>query len=134
MNFSVAPLSTLSGMSAICISVVQSKNCFLPLGLIYFVRVWLTAREITYNNFEISLVVFRPNIATNHAITYTYSQFVDFCIFFVVSRKGTKAIRDVCTYASQYTLINMDYYEAMSMCNQMVTTLGNNITCVLSKS
>ena len=34
-----------------------------------FIR--LTAREITYNNFEISLVVFMPNIATNHAITYT---------------------------------------------------------------
>ena len=29
------------------------------------------AREITYNNFEISLVVFTPNITTNHAITYT---------------------------------------------------------------
>ena len=129
MNFSVAPLLTLSGMSAICISVVQSKSCFLPLGLTYFVRVWLTAREITYNNFEISLVVFRPNITTNHAITYTYSQFVDFCISFVVSKKRTKAIR-----ASLYALINMDYYEAMSLCNQMVTTLRNNITCVLSKS
>ena len=32
-----------------------------------------TAREITYNNFEISLVVFIPNITTNHAITYTYN-------------------------------------------------------------
>ena len=31
----------------------------------------LTAREITYNNFETSLVVFMPNITTNHAITYT---------------------------------------------------------------
>ena len=31
----------------------------------------LTAREITYNNFEMSLVVFIPNITTNHAITYT---------------------------------------------------------------
>ena len=30
------------------------------------------AREITYNNFEISLVVFMPNITTNYAITYTY--------------------------------------------------------------
>ena len=30
----------------------------------------LTACEITYNNFEISLVVFMPNITTNHAITY----------------------------------------------------------------
>ena len=34
----------------------------------------LTTREITYNNFEISSVVFMPNITkikTNHAITYT---------------------------------------------------------------
>ena len=31
----------------------------------------LTAREIRYNNFEISLVVFMPNIITDHAITYT---------------------------------------------------------------
>ena len=29
------------------------------------------AREITYNNFEISLAVFMTNITTNHAITYT---------------------------------------------------------------
>ena len=28
------------------------------------------AREISYNNFEISLVVFMPNITKNHAITY----------------------------------------------------------------
>ena len=28
----------------------------------------------TYNNFEISLVVFIPNIITNHAITYTNQQ------------------------------------------------------------
>ena len=31
----------------------------------------ISAREITYDNFEISLVVFTPNITTNHAITYT---------------------------------------------------------------
>ena len=31
----------------------------------------LTAREIAYNNFEIPLMVFMPNITTNHAITYT---------------------------------------------------------------
>ena len=29
------------------------------------------AREISCNNFEISLMVFMPNITTNHAITYT---------------------------------------------------------------
>ena len=33
------------------------------------------AREITYNNFEISLVVFMANITTNHAITYTNCDF-----------------------------------------------------------
>ena len=32
----------------------------------------LMAREISYNNFEILLVVFMPNITTNYAITYTY--------------------------------------------------------------
>ena len=31
----------------------------------------LTAREITYKNFEVSLMVFTPNITTNHTITYT---------------------------------------------------------------
>ena len=31
----------------------------------------VTAREIMCNNFEISLVVFMPNITTNHAITST---------------------------------------------------------------
>ena len=31
----------------------------------------LMARKITYNIFEISLVVFTPNITTNDAITYT---------------------------------------------------------------
>ena len=31
----------------------------------------LTASENRYNNFEIPLGVFMPNIATNHAITYT---------------------------------------------------------------
>ena len=34
-----------------------------------FIR--LTALEITYNNFEISRVVFMKNITTNHAIIYT---------------------------------------------------------------
>ena len=42
----------------------------------WFVRdIWhkyhLLYFKITYNNFEISLVVFIPNIITEHAITYT---------------------------------------------------------------
>ena len=50
----------------------------------------LTAREITYSNFEISLVVFVPNITTNHAITYTNNREVnisrnnsEICITFI---------------------------------------------------
>ena len=31
-----------------------------------------------YNNFKISVVVFMPNITTNHAITYTNFQQVTF--------------------------------------------------------
>ena len=31
----------------------------------------LTAREMTYNNFKILLVIFMPNITTNHTITCT---------------------------------------------------------------
>ena len=33
--------------------------------------------QISYNNFEISLVVFMPNITTNNAITYiTYTNII----------------------------------------------------------
>ena len=41
------------------------------------------AREITYNNFEISLLVFMPNITTNHAITYTNTGVIN--NFFVIA-------------------------------------------------
>ena len=47
-------------------------------------QISLVAREITYNNFEISLVVFMPNITTNHAITYTNlngSTFLHYTVF-----------------------------------------------------
>ena len=49
--------------------VFQLNLKYLPVKITKPLRV--TAREITYNNFEISLVVFMPNITTNHAITYT---------------------------------------------------------------
>ena len=32
--------------------------------------------QIMHNNFEISLVVFMPNITTNHAITYTNPRYI----------------------------------------------------------
>ena len=46
-----------------------------------------------YNNFEISPVVFMPNITTNHAITYTnvstlnvYYKIDQFCLVFYFNR------------------------------------------------
>ena len=47
-------------------NVFETRKAVLTVGS-------LTAREITYSNFDISLVVFMPNINTNHAITYTYT-------------------------------------------------------------
>ena len=44
----------------------------------------LTAREITYNNFEISLVVLMPNITTNHAITYTNQRIAFHCVLVLI--------------------------------------------------
>ena len=48
INSSVAPLLTPSGMIAICISAVQSKRCFPPLGLIYFVRARLVSTVLAF--------------------------------------------------------------------------------------
>ena len=48
----------------------------LPSLYMFKVLLLAVSRAITlcpYNNFEISLVVFMPNITTNHAITYTNS-------------------------------------------------------------
>ena len=42
----------------------------------------LTTREITYNNCEMSLVVFMPNFTTNHAITFTNTIICLFCFFY----------------------------------------------------
>ena len=46
----------------------------------------LSQISIMYNNFEISLVVFMPNIATNHAITYTDRYFLE--IFYATYTMG----------------------------------------------
>jgi len=43
------------------------------------------AREITYNKFKISLVVFMPNITTNYAITYTNAGYLVFLSPFPVA-------------------------------------------------
>ena len=47
--------------------------------------------QITYNNFEISLVAFMPDITTNHAITYT-NLIELFYIGMPVMRKGVRTL------------------------------------------
>ena len=49
----------------------------------------LTAREIAYNNFEISLVVFMPNTTTNQTITYTnHAECLFMCYFSYKAQKN----------------------------------------------
>ena len=50
----------------------------------------LRACEILYNNFEIPLVVFMPNITTNHAITYTNS-----CIIIIKMLPRTRMCKEM---------------------------------------
>ena len=61
-------LKTVSNVLSFALHV-KVFLCYFRIVISNFNR--LTAREITYNNFEISLVVFMKNITTNHAITYT---------------------------------------------------------------
>ena len=70
----------------------------------------LRAREITFNNFEISLVVFMPNITTNHAITYTNLE---------TGRKGSKSgasrfTRESWLTEDNYFIINHPNYELIN--------------------
>ena len=51
----------------------------------YYTQKYVTA--VICNSFEISPVVFMPNITTNHAITYTN------LVHFVLCRKQRKKIR-----------------------------------------
>ena len=57
--------TTTLEISAIRLASSSGISAYLKLRNLKF--------EITYNNFEISLVVFMPKITTNHAITYTNS-------------------------------------------------------------
>ena len=59
----------LTNNSMICSDIWHKYHSWYFSIVSNFTR--LAAREITYNSFEISLVVFMPNITTNHAITYT---------------------------------------------------------------
>ena len=52
---------------------------------------------ISHNNFEISLVVFTPNITTNHAITYTNSK-LKACFFHPCCQGNNIKILLVLTY------------------------------------
>ena len=61
------------------------------------------AREITYNNFEISLVVFMPNITTDHAITYT-NWLANFCATNIKLNDRERGIR-----CFRYTVFQRPY-------------------------
>ena len=50
---------------------INTTRDIAKLSQISLAATHLIAREIFYNNFEISLVVFMPNITINQAITYT---------------------------------------------------------------
>ena len=70
---------------------------------------------ITYNNFEISLVVFMPHITTNHAITYTNTaeRFLDYFEGEAVDCYGTTL------------LLTIDKPKRVFQCNSL--TLIDNI-------
>ena len=69
-SLAVLKQARLTNNSMICSDIWHTYHSRYFKIVSNFTR--LTACEITYNNFEISLVAFMPNITTNHAITYTY--------------------------------------------------------------
>ena len=87
-------VQTKNNMIRICKSMICS-NIWHKYHSWYFKIVsnftHLTAREITYNNFEISLVVFMPNITTNHAFTNT-----NYKLFYSISKKKCLQFKQHC--------------------------------------
>ena len=49
----------------------------------------LSQISLTYNNFEISLEVFMPNITTNHTTTYTNQRLIRIYVVRIVVRIST---------------------------------------------
>ena len=89
-------------------------------------------REITYNNFEKSLVVLISNITTNHAITYTNSNtaYVTYCdgqllqiitAFYYKMRQGL--LRDRTLQSAMYLL----HLSTLTKCDQLwdITTVNS---------
>ena len=62
-----------------------------------------------YNNFEISLVVFMPNITTNHAITYTNSLDA-FQNNYIKGKQGRTAKRK-CDFIAAKPIGNAEVYQ-----------------------
>ena len=75
-----------------------------------------TTREITYNDFEISLVVFTPNIITNHAITYTNENNI------IMKYKTTMTTTTITTTTN--ILYNSHLFLSYSQTNQADTLDG----------
>ena len=64
-TFFISPIITCQ------IKVLPLKNYFINITGDELLLNFGAKFQRKYNNFEISLVVFMPNITTNHAITYT---------------------------------------------------------------
>ena len=71
LSWNTTALSQSNCRNFSCSSIRHKNHSWCSKIVSNFTR--LKCREITYDNFEISLVVFMPNISRNHAVTYTYT-------------------------------------------------------------
>ena len=88
----------------------------------------LMAREITNNNFEISLVVFMPNITTNHAIIclYYYNGVVIFtCRYLKLSWNTTALSQSNWRNSSCDSVTHVIPHSHIYTLRQRIKLLGN---------
>ena len=65
----------------LCVVVQRNNSIICPWYLAYHLR-YFKIVSIIYNNFKISLMLFMPNITTNHATLYClYKSFISNCTF-----------------------------------------------------
>ena len=92
-------------------------------------------REITYNNFEISVVVIMLNITTNHAITYTNLGKTTAQVYMKVSTSGYSAsLKSLCSVpipAPVYFSIRLSCHQGVAFSNCGSTNVAKpTFTCV----
>ena len=80
--------------------------------------------QITYNNFETSLMVFMPNITTNHAITYT-----NIYIYFVLGKWRLRTAEEIYLVGNKMMLFGfaLKYYvRVMRVCSNCDKTTSQS--------